>query len=191
MMGKTALIAAPLATILAVSMIMTPSAWAFAHINDAKRDAADPNFDVRQVGFDGHGNPYLKVSGEAGGTPSTEDCSPAYAYVFAFTNGDHYAVASHGCFSDSNEGNGADNWHAHGLTVSADASGHFACITSANDDGVANIKGHRVTLEGVSESDLDHVATVTIVGGAPTASCPDVGIGAALYVDVLDVGAPS
>jgi hypothetical protein len=191
MISKIALVATPLAAVLAVSMILAPSAYALSHIKDARGDTVDPNFDITQAGFDGHGNPFIKVSGEAGGTPSAEGCSPAYAYVFAFTNGDHFAIVSHDCFSDSNEGNGGSDWHAHALTVSTDASGHFACVTGATDDGVANIKGHRATLEGTSETELDHVASVTIVGGAPTASCPDVGIGAALYVDVLDLAAPA
>jgi hypothetical protein len=190
-MHKTALVAIPLAAVLAVSMIMVPAAYAFVFIKDAKGDTADPNLDIRQAGFDDQGNPYIKVTGKAGGTRSAEGCSPAYAYIFAFTSGNHYAIASHDCFNDSNEGNGMDDWHAHGFTaVDASSEGHYACITSANEDGVAKVNGEKVTLKGVSETDFDHVATVTIVGGAPAGPCPDVGIGAALYVDVLDVAAP-
>jgi len=190
-MHKTAIVTIPLAAVLAVSMIMIPSAYAFVFIRDTKGDTADPNFDIRQAGINGEGNAYIKVTGKAGGTRSAADCSPAYAYVFAFSNGHHYAIASHDCFIDSNEGNGADDWHAHGFTVvDATAQGHFACITSANEDGVAKVNGEKVTLKGVTETNLDHVATVTIVGGAPAGPCPDVGIGAALYVDVLDLAAP-
>jgi len=191
MIGRTiALLAMPLTAVLAVSMILAPLAYAASHFKDARGDTADPNFDIRQAGFDGHGNPFIKVSGKAGGTTSGENCGPAYGYVFAFTNGDHYVIASHDCFDDSEEGNGPE-WHAHALTVSTDASGHFACVTSANDDGTAKIKANRAILEGTTETELDHVATVTIIGGAPTTSCPDVGIGAALFVDVLDVATAS
>lgn len=182
---KTIYIAvAALAAVLAL-----PAAYAVTNITDPKGDTADPNFDIRQASFNTQDNPFIKVTGTAGGTVSTAS-SPAYAYVFAFTNGDHFAVASHATFSDSNEGNGADDWHAHAITVSSDAGSHFACLTGANDDGKANLYGHKVVLQKSGETDLDHVATVQITPGTPTSSCPALVGGSALYVDVLDVAAP-
>lgn len=187
-------VATSLAAVMAVSMIMTPAVYAVSHITDPKGDTTNPNFDIQQAGFDDNGVPYIKVIGTAGGTPSGTNCSPAYAYVFAFANGNHYAVASHDCFSDSNEGNGGSDWHAHGITVSRNTggTGHFACITGADESGTASLKGHRVSLQGTTENDLDHVVTVTIVGGAPAGDCPGIlgGGTVALYVDVLDIAAP-
>ena len=186
-------LAVPLAAVLAVSMIMAPAAFAARHMTDAKGDTTNPNFDIQQAGFDDNGVPYIKVIGTAGGTISGTGCSPAYAYVFAFTNGDHYAVASHDCFSDSNEGNGGSDWHAHQIFVSTNTggNGHFACLTGANDSGTASLNGHRVSLKGTTENNLDHVATVTIVGGAPAGDCPGILFGGtvALYVDILDLAA--
>jgi len=189
-MRKTLIAASTLAAILAVSMVVTPSAFAVTFLTDAEGDTADPNFDITKAGFNEFGNPYIKVAGEAGGTESTES-SPAFAYVFAFTNGHHFAVASHLGFSDSKEGNGADDWHAHRITTSDDAGGHFACLTGADDRGKANLHPHRVVLLHTAETDLDHVATVTIIPDTPTASCPALVDGSALYVDVLDVAAPA
>jgi len=191
------LVASTLAAILALSMILTPAAFAASErIHDKKGDTSNPDFDIRQAGDDRNDNPFIRVQGTAGGTQSGENCSPAYAYVFAFANGDHFAVASHDCFSDSNEGNGGSDWHAHGITVSTNVgdSGHFACITGANENGDAQVDGRTVTLLNVEEeSDLDHVATVSIVGGAPAGDCPGIlGEGTvALYVDVLDLAEAS
>ena len=189
-------IATALAAVLAISMIVTPAAFAASGIHDKKGDTSNPNFDIRRAGFDHNGNPFLTVQGTAGGTTSGEGCSPAYAYVFAYDNGDHFAVASHDCFSDSNEGNGGSDWHAHGITVTTNVgnTGHFACLTGANEDGDASVSGKRVTLNNVEEeSGLDHVATVTIVGGAPAGDCPGIlgGGTVALYVDVLDIATGS
>ena len=47
-------------------------------IRDDRGDTTDPNFDITQAGFDGHGNPFIKVKGKAGGTTSEEACNPAY-----------------------------------------------------------------------------------------------------------------
>jgi hypothetical protein len=189
-------IAASLAAVLAVSMIVAPAAFAASgRIHDKKGDTTDPNFDIRQGAFDKDGNAFIRVQGTAGGTPSGTGCNPAYAYVFAFANGDHFAVASHDCFSDSSEGNGGSDWHAHEITVSTNtgSTGHFACLTGANDNGDASVDGHRVTLLNSGESELDHVATVTIVGGAPDGDCPGIlgGGTVALYVDVLDIATVS
>ena len=179
------LVVAALAAVLAL-----PAAYAVTNITDPKGDTANPNFDIRQASFNTEDNPFIKVTGTAGGTRSTAS-SPSFGYVYAFTNGDHFAVVSHATFSDSNEGNGADDWHAHGFTASSDAGGHFACLTSANDDGRAKLYGHKAVLQGSGEDDLDHVATVQITPGTPTSSCPALVGGSALYVDVLDVAAPS
>lgn len=178
------LVVAALAAVLAL-----PAAYAVTNITDPKGDTPNQSFDIRQASFNSNDNPFIKVTGTAGATRSTLT-SPAFAYVYAFTNGDHYAVVSHATFSDSNEGNGADDWHAHAITVSDDAGSHFACLTGANDNGKANLYGDKVILQHSGETDLDHVATVKITPGAPTASCPALVSGSALYVDVLDVAAP-
>lgn len=185
-------LALPLTAVLAVSMIMMPTAWAFTFVKDATDDTADPNLDIKQAGIDAQGIPYIKVLGTAGGTQSGAGCNPAFAYVYVFASGNAYAIASHDCFSDSAEGDGATDWHAHGFTAvfagpGVKTRGHAACITSANDDGIAKLSEDKVSLLGTSETDLSVAATVTIVGDAPTRNCPDVGIGAALYVDFLDV----
>ncbi|MCI0561940.1 MAG: hypothetical protein MN733_25925, partial [Nitrososphaera sp.] len=130
-MKSTLVAASSLAALLAVSMIVTPSAFAFTNVKDAKGDTANPDFDITQASFNDIGNPFIKVAGEAGGTRSTEG-SPAFAYIFAFTSGNSYAVASHLGFSDSDEGNGADDWHAHAFTASHDAGTHFACLVTVN-----------------------------------------------------------
>ncbi|HKU49926.1 MAG TPA: hypothetical protein VJP79_08250 [Nitrososphaera sp.] len=171
------------------AVMVLPAAYAVTNITDPKGDTPNSDFDIRQASFNGQDNPFIKVTGEAGGTRSTPT-SPAFAYVYFFTDGSAYAIASHATFSDSNEGNGADDWHAHGFTASTDAGSHFACLTTANDDGKAKIYGHKAVLQGTDEDDLEFVATVEITPGEPTSSCPALVSGSALYVDPLDVASP-
>jgi hypothetical protein len=174
------LVVAALGAVLAL-----PAAYALTNITDARGDADNPDFDIRQASFNKEDNPFIKVTGDAGGTRSTPS-SPAFAYVYFFTDGSAYAIASHATFSDSNEGNGADDWHAHGFTASTDAGSHFACLVTVNDAGNANLYGHKAVVQDTDEDDLQFVATVQITPGEPTSSCPALVGGSALYVDALD-----
>jgi hypothetical protein len=178
------LVVAALAAIMVV-----PAAYAVGNIRDPRGDTDNPDFDIRQASINSNDNPFIKVTGEGGGTVSTPT-SPAWAYAYFFTNGNVYAIASHATFSDSNEGNGASDYHAHGITASNDAGSHDACLTGANDDGRARLYGHKVVLTQTGEDDLEFVATVKITPGDPTSSCPALVDGSALYIDILDVASP-
>ena len=152
---------------------------------DDEGDTANKDFDITQAGLNSLGNPFIKVDGQAGGTQSNDD-SVAFAYIFTFTGGDSYAIASHEGFSDSVEGNGATDWHAHQFTASDDTGSNDACIVTVNDNGQANFYPHKVVLQSTGETDLDFVATAVITPGSPTASCPALVDGSALYVNLLD-----
>jgi hypothetical protein len=171
------------------AVMVVPAAYAVGNIRDQRGDTDNPDFDIRQASINGNDNPFIKVVGEGGGTVSTPT-SPAWAYAYFFTNGNVYAIASHATFSDSNEGNGASDYHAHGITASNDAGSHDACLTGANDDGRAKLYGHKVVLTQTGEDDLEFVATVQITPGDPTGSCPALVDGSALYIDILDVASP-
>lgn len=159
-MNKTALLAGPLAAVLAVSMIVTP-AWA-SQINDP-RDATNANFDIKGAGIDDNGNPYIKVFGNAGGTISTTT-GTIYAYVLVTDDG-IYAVTSHGGVEDSTEVGDDRQYHAHKVTLDENN-----CVTSLVEDGVALLNNNKVTVLGTSATTVNGALTVQLNAGAGT--CP-------------------
>ena len=157
---KTLYVSASLTAVLAVSMIAIPAANALVVLTDATGDAADPNFDIKQVEINNKGEPSLTVVGDAGGTIPT-DPTKVYAYVFFASDGSIYAVTSHEA-EDSSEVPSDLKWHAH--RVELDGSG---CVTGLFEDGRANVVGDTVMVKGVSVSGIDAAAAVelTINGG--------------------------
>ena len=153
-MTTKTILAVLLAIGLAVSLTMTPAVYAYTFVKDAKGDATDPNFDIRQAGLDDSGNPYLKVTGKAGGTTpsSPSQSSLVYAYVFV-TNAGIYAVTSHQAEDSGQVGNDLE-WHSHLVTL--DGSG---CVTGISDAGVTKLSGEKVTVLGTGATDVLGVAT--------------------------------
>jgi hypothetical protein len=160
-MNKVVL-AIPLAVVMAVSMIVTPSAYASWVTFTDPSDAADDNFDIRTVGITDDGNLRLTVDGTAGGTTpsdaSQEDL--VYAYVFV-TDAGIIAVTSHQA-EDSAQVDDDIKWHTHRVTLDGDG-----CVTSIEDFGKAKLKGNRLQVlqTGATTIDAALTAELTINGG--------------------------
>jgi hypothetical protein len=126
-----------------------------AALNDSRGDAANPDFDIRGAGIDDSGNPYIRVSGDAGGTTSdTEGIILGYVFV---TDAGIYAVTSHGGIEDSTEVGDDEQYHAHLVTL--DANG---CVTSIAEDGKAALHNKRVTLTDTDATEVIAVQTVEL-----------------------------
>jgi hypothetical protein len=128
-------------TVAVVSAILV-----FAVNQRAVFAAIDPNLDITFVSSDG-GKLTMTVAGTAGGTEGKTGF--VLAYVFS-TNIGLIAVASHPGFSDSNEGDGAGDWHSH--KVSLDGNG---CINGIDDTGRAKLSGNTVTATGTDAQSVD------------------------------------
>ena len=143
---------AALSTLILNSM----SAPAFAAtLNDPRDDAANPDFDIRGAGIDDNGDPYIRVSGDAGGTTSDTE-GIIFAYVFV-TDAGIYAVTSHGGIEDSTEVGDDEQYHAHLVTLDENN-----CVTSIKEDGNAVLHNNRVTVTGTDATEVNAVLTVEL-----------------------------
>jgi hypothetical protein len=119
--------------------------------------AASPDFtiDDDNFGIDEDGNPFLTVTGTAGGTIPDEE-GDIYAYVF-FTDDGIYAVTSHPGIEDSDEVGDDEEWHAHKVTLDGDN-----CVTSLDEDGNASLDGNTVTVEDTNAEEVSQVLTAVL-----------------------------
>jgi hypothetical protein len=158
MKAKFSTIAAGIAFAAALSAVVlnTMPAPAFAAtLKDLRDDTTNPDFDIRSAGIDDNGDPYIRVSGDAGGTTSdTEGTILGYVFV---TDAGIYAVTSHGGIEDSTEVDDDEQYHAHLVTL--DANG---CVTSIAEDGNAVLQNKRVTLTGTDATEVTAVQTVEL-----------------------------
>jgi hypothetical protein len=142
-MNKT-ILAIPLAAVLAVSMIVTPAAYA-----EQWKD-----FDITDFGINGDGDLFITVAGTAGGT-TPNDLEDVYAYLWV-TNVGIVAVTSH-IAEDSGDVGDDLEWHAHILSVSD------GCVTGETDAGVPVMDGDTITLSGTGATSVDGAASVQAV----------------------------
>ncbi len=164
-MRKTVVVASSLAAILAVSMVVTPSAYALTNlITDPEGDVTNgnPDFDIKRAGITDTGKLRVVVFGEAGGTkpsaPSLDD--KVYAYVFV-TDVGIVAVTSHRA-EDSGQVVNDLAWHSHRVTL--DGSG---CVSSIEDFGKARLIDDHIHVRDTGATSIDAVLTaeLTINGG--------------------------
>jgi hypothetical protein len=149
------LVLALAATISAVGLYSSPTEVFAATINDQRNDTANPDFDIRGAGLDDNGDPYIRVSGAAGGTTSDTE-GTIYGYVF-ITDAGIYAVTSHGGIEDSEEVGDDEQYHAHLVTLDENN-----CVTSIEEDGDAVLHNNRVTVTGTDATEVDQVLTVEL-----------------------------
>ncbi len=126
-----------------------------ATLNDSRGDTTNPDFDIRGAGIDDNGNPYIRVSGDAGGTTSDTE-GIIFAYVFV-TDAGIYAVTSHGGIEDSTEVGDDEQYHAHLVTLDEDN-----CVTSIEEDGNAILHNKRVTVTGTDATEVKAALAVEL-----------------------------
>ena len=143
------------ATIGALGLYSSPTQVFAAALNDPRGDATNPDFDIRGAGVDDNGDPYIRVSGVAGGTTSETE-GTIFAYVF-ITDAGIYAVTSHGGIEDSTEVGDDEQYHAHLVTLDNDN-----CVTSIEEDGNAGLHNKRVTITGTDATEFNQVLTVEL-----------------------------
>lgn len=143
------------ATISAVGLYSSPTQVFAAALNDPRSDATNPDFDIRGAGVDDNGDPYMRVSGDVGGTTSDKE-GTIYGYVF-ITDAGIYAVTSHGGIEDSEEVGDDEQYHAHLVTLDENN-----CVTSIAEDGNAVLQNKRVTVTGTDATEVNQVLTVEL-----------------------------
>jgi len=143
------------ATIGALGLYSSPTQVFAAALNDPRGDSTNPDFDIRGAGVDDNGDPYIRVSGDAGGTTSDTE-GIIFAYVF-FTDAGIYAVTSHGGIEDSTEVDDDEQYHAHLVTLDENN-----CVTSIEEDGNAVLHNKRVTVTGTGATEVNQVLTVEL-----------------------------
>jgi hypothetical protein len=142
------------ATIGALGLYSSPTQVFAATLNDPRGDATNPDFDIRGAGVDDNGDPYIRVSGDAGGTTSDTE-GTIFAYVF-ITDAGIYAVTSHGGIEDSTEVGDDEQYHAHLVTLDD------GCVISIEEDGNAVLHNNRVTVTGTDATEVEQVQTVEL-----------------------------
>lgn len=161
---KKLILAVPLAAVLAVSMIVVPSAFASSGL--AKDN---PDFDITDV------NKFrMTVAGTAGGTVPA-DQRHVYAYVFVLSTSDEttlrgYAVTSHHP-EDSTEVDDDINWHAHYVEVTEN------CVSKLTEEGNAKLSGDKVSVTG---------AKGTVIAGALVVLQINTGTGSVCVEEIVD-----
>ena len=140
--------------VFAVAMILGQPAFANGgeKIKD-KKDAA-PDFDIRKAGIDKNGNPFIKVTGTAGGTSA-----PGVIFAYLIVTDDGTYVAPSHDFDDDPEqgGDGGLEYHGHKVT-STDSDG---CVTGLSTDSEVVLSGKKITFTGTSATEV--LAAVTAV----------------------------
>ncbi len=143
------------ATIGALGLYSSPTQVFAAALNDPKGDATNPDFDIRSAGIDDKGDPYIRVSGVAGGTTSDTE-GTIFAYVL-ITDAGIYAVTSHEGIEDSTEVGDDEQYHAHLVTLDENN-----CVTSIQEDGNAVLHNKKVTVTGTDATQVNTVLTVEL-----------------------------
>lgn len=138
------------ASILSVSMIVTPSARVYAQ--DHTKD-----FDIISFQTNGKGNLRIYVEGVVGGTTPYHagDENLIYAYVF-FTDAGIYAVTSH-MGGDSHQVDHDIEGHSH--LVELDENN---CVTSIADAGKVNLHKNRISVMQTDAIRLSGVLTAEL-----------------------------
>jgi hypothetical protein len=155
---KKLLLAVPLAAVLAVSMVVTPTA-ANAYGGFAEDS---PDFDITKVK-----NFSMTVAGEAGGTVPTSQ-REVFAYVFVLdscsTDLCAYAVTSH-FPEDSTEVDSDIEWHAHYVELTD------GCVSLLEEDGNAKLSGNKVSVTDASGTVVAGVTAILSINSGQGAVC--------------------
>ena len=150
--GKTLLVAAILAgSLFAVSgMASAQPAMAESKSQGDKKDASDPNLDIKNVHREGNGKLVMEVFGQAGGTvpPKPEAGHLGQVYVYAFiTDAGIMVINAHwechvlsGC--DPTEQH-VSEWHAEFVTLGHVDGYSQPCVTSIYGERSATVDGHK------------------------------------------------
>jgi hypothetical protein len=115
------------------------------------KDAADPNFDIKNVHSEGNGKLVMEVFGQAGGTVPPKPAPGAFGHVFVYafiTDNGIMVINAHwechegptGC--DPNETH-VSEWHAEFVTLGNVAGHDNPCVTSIYGERTATMDGHK------------------------------------------------
>ena len=147
--GTTFLIAAILAgSLLSVSGMASIQPALAAKQGDPK-DAADPNFDIKNVHSEGNGKLVMEVFGQAGGTippkPEAGHLGQVYVYAFVTDNGIMVINAHWECHEGPTGCDPAEHhiseWHAEFVTLGNVAGYDNPCVTSIYGERTATMDG--------------------------------------------------
>lgn len=155
------LVVAMVSSISGVTAFLTPTPQqAFAEKDKGKDEKKLSDFDIKKVGINKQGNPFVKVKGEAGRTtpPNTaSDFELVYTYV-VFTDNGVWAINAHG-FSHGGT-SGGEKWHNEQITF--DNDGNPQCIATARDAGDFVFDGHNVIFTGTGATKVYRAMTMSL-----------------------------
>lgn len=158
MKTKTTFFATTLAAALVMSIVLTPAFAAIAKDSRGDVTNGNPNFDIKMIGVNDDGDPYVDVWGKGGAT-TVNDGDTILAYVL-FTDAGVFAVTSHGGIEDSTEVGDDEEFHGHLVTLGA--VNESTCVVGITDEGEASIQNKRVAISGTSATTITGALTVSI-----------------------------
>lgn len=141
-----------IATSLAVSSIGSMSTSAFAESKKLNKD-----FDITKVGINSDGNPFIQVSGTAGGTKPPEETDIIYGY-FVWTNTGVWVINAHAFSHGQNTGD--DQWHNERVVF--DKNNVPKCLVGAEDAGGIVLDAHNAIFTGTGATKVYNAMTIQL-----------------------------
>lgn len=144
-----------LASVTAPGVAFAASDYSKGFPHGDKNDAADPNFDIKNVHREGDGKLVMQVFGQAGGTtpdkPATGELGQVYVYVF-FTDAGIMVINAHwecheGATGCDPEETHVSEWHAEFVTVDNVAGYDNLCVTQIYGERPATVDGHKAWVD--------------------------------------------